>query len=208
MPEMGNNLMPVLLSAFVITSMEYRKGNDMRHTILTLSLAALGAAMSADTMADETCLPGKWQLESETLNIGEPQSEFSAGVWRAEGGLVIEILPTAEVRLAYTDYVVTRTTNRSGYERVLEVRYNGETAGRLTPSGDQSLSLKQFGDVARSVRGKVADGEWIATGDENETPPHEQGGYDFKCEGDELTLSMTVDGPFGGDYSGRFARID
>ena len=200
--------MPVLPPRFVDRGMEQRMRNDMGPSIRILTLAAICLAIGADTLADETCLPGKWRLESETANVSESRPAAMAGVWSTEGDLVVEIQPTGEVRLTYTDYVITRTTNRAGFERVLELRYNGETTGRLIPSGNQSLSLKQFGDVVRSARGKVGDGNWIDAGEENERPPHEEGGYEFECESDELVLSMIVDGPFGGDYSGRFARID
>jgi len=159
--------------------------------------------------ADERCLIGKWQAENETLNQSSSVPSIAAAEWSVAGDLLIEIMPSADVRLVYTDYVVSRKTGKASFDVLLEARYRGSADGRLAPyGGGEALSLKSFGDVSRSVRQRIGGGDWIDADDGDETPPHEGDGYVFECEGDALTLSRTDAGPFGGSYTGRFVRVD
>lgn len=177
-------------------------------------LAATQFVFVSTAYADPTCLIGKWQVEEEIVNVNSSMPQL-AGAWSVSGGLLIEIFPSADspryltVRLLYDDYVVRRTTRKGDFDVLLEIRYRGEAEGSLTPyNGGTGISLKSMGDVTRSLKQKFGDRDWMDAGEEDETPPHEQDAYAFACEGDELTLSKTELGPFGGDYNGRFARVD
>lgn len=158
--------------------------------------------------ADPTCLIGKWQAEEEVVNLTSAVPQIAASEWNTAGDLLIEIFPSGKVELTYDDYVVRRKSQKGNFSVLLEVRYNGKAEGQIIgSSGGQALSLKNISDVLRSVRQRIGDGDWIDAGDEEETPPHEESGFMFECASDELRLSKSEDGPFGGDYSGQFVRV-
>lgn len=171
------------------------------------------AAMSqfvvlSSAYADPKCLIGKWQADEEVVNLTSTMPELTAGDWNTAGDLLIEIFPSGKVELTYDDYVVHRKTHKGNFSVLLEVRYNGKAEGQISGSSDgRSFSLKYVSDILRSVRQRIDDGEWINAEDEDGTPPHEENGYTFHCEGGELRLSKTEDGPFGGDYTGQFIRV-
>lgn len=176
-------------------------------SILVLTVLQLAALSSAH--ADPSCLIGKWQVVEEVVNVNSPPTRLMAGDWSVSGDLLIEILPSADVRLVYDDYAVRRASRSGTFEVLLEIQYRGEAEGRLSSDdGMARISLYSTGDVVRSMRQKIGDGGWLDVDEDNEKPPHEQRDYTFACDGDELTLSKTEEGPFGGDYDGHFVRVD
>jgi len=177
-----------------------------RDALVIVAISQLIVLSSAH--ADPTCLIGKWQVEQELVNLNSSMPELTAGEWSTAGDLVIEFFPSGKVELIYDEYAVQRKTRRGNFSMLLEVRYNGKAEGKISGSADGSaFSLKYIGDVVRSMRQRIGDGDWIDAGEEDGTPPHEQNGYTFHCEGGELRLSKSEEGPFGGDYTGQFVRV-
>lgn len=181
---------------------------NMKGNVIVL-FAVLQFAATSSALADPQCLVGKWQAEEEVLNVNSPPTRMLAGDWSVSGDVLIEILPSGDVRFVYDDYVVIQKSQRGTFEVLLEVRYHGDAEGSLSPGDDMShLSLNAASMVARSIRQKIGGHDWMDVDEDDETPPHKQKNYSFACDGDELTLSKTEKGPFGGDYNGRFVRVD
>lgn len=190
----------------------------MKRSVLVL-FAVLQFAATSTVLADPTCLIGKWQAVEETINVDSastralagdrPAHDWLAGDWSVSGDVSFEILPSGDVRFVYDDYVARRKQQRGNLEILLEVRYHGETDGGISlGDGMTSLSLGASGKVARSMRQKIVGQDWAGADEEGEKPPHSQNDYAFACDGDELTLSKSKKGPFGGDYNGRFVRVN
>ena len=173
------------------------------------AIAALPFTFASTAQADPACLVGKWQAEEEVLNLQSAMPQLTGGDWSTGGSLTIEILPSSKARIVYDDYIVLRATERHGFQTLLEVRYSGDVEGDFALYSDMTvLTLSHFDDVSLFVRQRFGDRDWADGGSEDGAPPHEQGGYSFECSDDELVLSKSEDGPFGGDYRGRFVRVD
>lgn len=181
---------------------------NTKRSVLVL-FAVLQFAATSAALAGPECLIGKWKAAEEVVNINSSDSRALAGDWSISGDVSIEILPSGDVRYVYDDYVVRRTQQRGNLEVLLEVRYHGEAEGGIS-LGDSmtSFSLRATGKVARSMRQKIVGQDWAGSDEDGEKPPHKQSDYSFACDGDELTLSKSEEGPFGGDYNGRFVRVD
>jgi hypothetical protein len=175
---------------------------------ILLGLLALQLVAATSAYADPTCLVGKWQVQTESIAVdaGSPSSA-RMGEWSVSGDLTIEIDSSGAARFAYDNYVVLRKTSRGGFEAMLEVIYNGVSEGRLSGGDDpNTISLRPGNKIPTAMRQKMGGQSWVTVSEDEERPPHGVRNITFECTSDELILTKSNEGPFGGEYRGHFQR--
>lgn len=186
----------------------------LHRTTLCLLTGVIAASAATDSQAEEHCLLGTWVAVEESIvpsddNEMAAMAGMSMNVEVLSGGVTLEILDSATVRVTYDDYELVTTINRSGRESVLRARFTGSTEGDVRGSGEGTISMRRFADVEVSAWRLMESGEWMFLATEKETPPHEESDYEFECSGDELVLTKSRHSDYANaTYRGRFVRDD